>query len=811
MNAERWARVEAILAEAMEAAANDRQQLVRAACGGDEALHAEVVSLLAQWETDPEYLAHPLVEVPAATRDRTGEAIGPWEIMHLLGRGGMGEVYHAVRRVDDAVQAAALKVIRRGRDSDEVIRRFRLERRILAQLHHPNIAQLLDGGVTPDQQPYFVMELVEGTPLTTWCDDQRRGIRERLVLFLRICEAVEHAHQRLVVHRDLKPGNILVTPDGTPKLLDFGIGKVLEGTESFGTSIETRTELRLLTPEYAAPEQVTGGVITTATDVYALGVILYELLAGEHPYRRPGMTRPDLEAAVVSEPPALPSARIPGNVAVAHARGLDPSTLARTLAGDLDTIVLMALRKEASRRYPSAAALAEDIRRYLDGRPVSARPDTIGYRVRKFVGRNRGSVVASAAIVTALVGVAVTSVVTSRRVAREAARVQAERDKALEVRSFLLEMFGATGADQAVGDTVSVRALLDRQRAQLNVAYAGRDALKADMMDVLADGYDRLGLYREAEPLAREALALRQRLLPPDHPDIGASLNLLGWILHERGERREAEPLLLEAVRRRRADSARAPEALARSLNDLGVLYNATQEYPAATAVLREALAIRRATVGDQHRAVGITANNLAAAFYLQRQLDSAVATQRLALSALQAAVGIDHQRTSVALSNLAAFRRAGGDVDGAEADYRVLLERQSRLQGRDHPVTARVILSLASLVAERGVRDSSSALLAEAEELSREALAAFELRLGPDHPMVATTLDRLAGVVSARGRWREAIAIQQRALAVGRRSNPDTGQVMRGIAARLAAFWRQVGDTAAADAVTQQYGVPRP
>ena len=811
MNAERWARVEAIVADAMEIPAEQRAAAISAACGDDASLRTDVLSLLAQWETDPDYLAHPLVEAPVSMRDRSGESIGPWALTHLLGRGGMGEVYHAERRVDDAVQAAALKVIRRGRDSDDVIQRFRLERRILAQLHHPNIAQLLDAGVTPDQQPYFVMELVEGTPLTTWCDDRRRDLRDRLQLFLRICEAVEHAHQRLVVHRDLKPGNILVTPDGTPKLLDFGIGKVLEGTESFGTSIETLTELRLLTPEYAAPEQVNGAPITTATDVYALGVILYELLAGAHPYRRPGMTRAELEAAVVSEPPALPSARIAGDVTVAHARGLDPSTLARSLAGDLDTIVLMALRKESARRYPSAAALAEDIRRYLDGRPVSARPDTIRYRVRKFVGRNRGSVVATAAILTALVGVAITSVVTSRRVAREAARVEAERDKALEVRSFLLEMFGATGADQAVGDTVSVRALLDRQSAQLDVAYAGRDAVKADMMDVLADGYDRLGLYREAEPLAREALALRQRLLPPDHPDIGASLNLLGWILHERGERKEAEPLLLEAVRRRRADSARAPESLARSLNDLGVLYNATQQYPAATAVLREALAIRRGLDGDTLRTVGITANNLAAAFYYQQQYDSAIATQALALQALQAAVGRQHQRTTVALSNLAAFKRAKGDAAGAEADYRELLERQSRLQGRDHPVTARVVLSLASLVAERGVRDSSTALLAEAEGLSREALAAFESRLGPDHPMVATTLDRLAGVVSARGRGREAITIQQRALAMARRSSPDTGQVVRSMARRLAALWQQVGDTASANAITHQYGVPRP
>jgi serine/threonine-protein kinase len=810
MDAERWARVEAILSEAMEAPAGARAGLVRDACGDDATLHAEVISLLAQWETDPDYLARPLVEHPAPAPDRSGESIGPWVITRLLGRGGMGEVYHAVRQVDDAAQSAALKVIRSGRDTDEVVRRFRLERRILSQLNHPNIAQLLDAGVTPDNRPYFAMELVEGAPLTLWCDDHRRGIRDRLVLFLRVCEGVEHAHQRLVVHRDLKPRNILVTADGNPKLLDFGIGKVLDDTGSFGTSIETRTELKLLTPEYAAPEQVTGGPITTATDVYALGVILYELLSGAHPHRRAGMTRPELEVAVLNEVALPPSARVAGDADVAHVRGLEPSALARTLAGDLDTIVLMALRTEASRRYGSAAALAQDIRRYLDGQPVSARPDTFGYRVRKFVGRNRGAVVAASAIAISLLGVAVTSVVSSRRVAREAARVQAERDKALEVRGFLLEMFGATGADQSVGDTVSVRALLDRQRAQLDVAYAGRDAVKADMLDVLADGYDRLGLYADAEPLARKALDLRQRLLPADHPDIATSVNLLGWILHERGQRAEAEPLLKDAVLRRRADSARAPEALARSLNDLGVLYNATQQYPAASTVLREALAIRRATVGDQHRAVGITANNLAAAFYLQKELDSAIAIQGLALRSLQASVGRDHQRTTVALSNLATFRRAKGDVAGAEADYRELLDRQSRLQGRDHPVTARVILSLASVLAERGIGTRSDTLLAEGEALHREALAAFERRLGPGHPQVATAMDRLAGVVLARGRVEEAISWQRRALAIAQRSNPDTSQVVRGMAGRLASMWRQAGDTATAEALSRQFEARR-
>ncbi len=736
MDRARWLRVESIVADAMEAPPDARAGIIAAACVGDEVLQNEVLSLLDQLDADPEFLERPLLgEGPVAP-----VAAGPWQLGRLLGRGGMGEVFHATRRADDVTQEAALKVIRRGADSEEVVHRFRLERRILAQLRHPNIARLLDAGMTDDGRPFFAMEYVDGAPLTAHADAAGLGLRARLALFLEVCAAVEHAHHHLVVHRDLKPRNILVTADGTPKLLDFGIGKVLDDTGAFGTSIETRAEARLLTPEYAAPEQLAGDGVTTATDVYALGLILHELLAGGHPYLTPGMTRNELEAAIRTREPLRPS-----EYRRQHTSGADAQ--ARALEGDLDTIVLMALRKEPGRRYATVTALREDLQRHLDGLPVVARPDTLAYRLHKFVGRNRGIVVAAAAILVALVGVTASSLVTARRVAAAAARAEAERDKALEVRGFLMEMFGATGADQSVGDTVSVRALLDRQRAQLDVAFAGRDAVKADMLDVLADGYDRLGLYADAEPLARQALELRIALLAPGHPDIATSQNLLGWILHERGRSEDALVLLQRAEQARRADSVRSREPLARTLNDLGVVFNARKQYGDAQRVLTEALAIRRAINGDTHRAVGITANNLAAAWYFQQQLDSAIAVQALALQALQASVGRDHQRTTVALGNLAAFRRAKGDLAGAEREYRELLARQSRLQGRSHPVTARILTSLAIVLADRARGGGADSLLAESATLYEEALQAFVERLGPQHPQVADTRRRLDAV----------------------------------------------------------------
>ncbi|MCC6317181.1 MAG: serine/threonine protein kinase [Gemmatimonadaceae bacterium] len=810
MDRERWARIEALVDEALDRPASERPAFLDAACDGDFALREDVASLIDQLEADPDFLEHSVLrrDDPGSPLP-AGERIGPWVLQRLLGRGGMGEVYLAVRDLDGSTQRVAIKVIRRGMDTDDVVHRFRLERRILSQLNHPNVAQLLDAGITADGRPWFAMEFVDGVPLTTYCDDRRLGVSERLRLFLQICAAVDHAHQRLVVHRDLKPRNILVTPAGAPMLLDFGIGKVLDAGATFGSAIETRADVRLLTPEYAAPEQLTGAVVTTATDVYALGVILHEILVGEHPYVVPGMSRQQLEASVLATPPETASARARTS-RVANARSTDPAGLARRLAGDLDTIILMALRKEPERRYPSASALAADISRHLDGLPVSARPDTAGYRVRKFIGRNRGAVIAGAAIVFALIGIAATSVIQSRRVAAEALRTAQERDKALEVRGFLMEMFGATGADQAVGDTVSVRALLDRQRALVDRAYAGRDAVKADMLDALADGYDRLGLYADAEPMARRALELRERLLPADHPDVAASLNLLGWILHERGASTTALPLLARAERLRRADSARAPADLARTLNDIGVVYNAQQRWEDAVVVLSEALRIRRAEFGDWHRAVGITANNIAAAWYSQKRNDSAVVMQQLAIRSLQAAVGPDHQRTIVATSNLALFMQRNGEIASAESVYRELMTRQTRLQGPDHPVTARLGLSLAMLLSERGEREAADAVLAEAESLYRNVTIAFEKRLGPRHPQLATATERLGLVIASRGRAREGIGYQVRALAILRATAADSSRSVRVMAERLAAAWRRAGDSAAARAVERQVGLVR-
>ncbi len=770
MHPDRWAQIEATCAAALDREPALRAAYLDQACLADPELRMEVESLIAALAKQPSFLEEPLLDLsafdslPPSEDLRLPESIGPYRLLSRLGRGGMGEVFLAERETEDLKQRVALKVIRRGLDTEEVLRRFRLERRILAGLHHPNIAALLDAAVAEDGRPYFVMEFVEGMPLDQYCDRQRWSIRERLQLFQIVCRAVQHAHQNLVVHRDLKPGNIFVTEEGVPKLLDFGIGKVLAPTELFGPAVETSTDLRLLTPEYAAPEQIRGDLVTTAADVYSLGVILYELLTSSHPFSSARTSRRELELAVLSSDPERPSALV-GRVRPTRA-GLDASRLRHLLTGDLDTIVLTALKKEPGRRYPSASALAADIQRHLDGLPVTARPDTFGYRAGKFLRRHTAAVAVTLVGVVGLAGVTAVTLVQSARVRLESARVLRERDKALEVRDFLMELFGASGADRSVGDTVTVRRLLDLQRAQLGRASAMLPDTRAEMLEVLADGYDRLGLVAPADSLAEAALALR-KAGAGGSLELASSLSLNGWIRHELGKSREAEPLLLQAARLRREAGSRGRAELSLSLNDLGVVYNALGRYREADSVLTESLAIRRQVFGDDHHAVGITANNLAASLYFQGRLDSAVAVQHLAVGSLQSSVGADHQRTVVALGNLAAFKQARGDWAAAESDYRELLERQTRLQGADHPVTARVRNSLASVLFEQAVASGSDSGLVQAELLYRQALAAFETRLGGAHPQIGTTLDRLSAVLIEQGRLPEALSSQERAVRI--------------------------------------------
>ncbi len=396
MKIERWQRVKDILAEALDRPMGERAAFLREACGGDTALRLEVESLLLADQDAGEFLTVPAIEASNAI----GWRLGPYRTLEVVGQGGMGAVYRAVRDDDEFQQEVAIKLIRRGVNSDYVRSRFLYERQILAFLNHPNIARLLDGGTTEDGLPYFVMEFVEGQAIDEYCRKHSCSLTERLELFLKACTAVEYAHRNLIVHRDLKPTNILITEEGVPKLLDFGIAKLLLPDHPHLAPAQTSVMMRALTPDYASPEQIRGEPVTTATDVYSLGVLLYELLTGKKAHRFNTNTPGEIERVVCDvEPPRA-------------------STLNRQLTGDLDTILAKAMEKDPAQRYPSVEQFSEDIRRYLNGQPVSARSHTVFYRLSKFVRRRKGTVAAAAAVLLTLVG----GIATTTREARIAQR-----------------------------------------------------------------------------------------------------------------------------------------------------------------------------------------------------------------------------------------------------------------------------------------------------------------------------------------------------------------------------------------------------
>ena len=425
MTAQPWQRVKDLFHQAALQAPEARAAFLDAACQGDAELRHEVESLLEARDEAGAFLSVPVgVDaglVGAETAVPEGRQIGRYRIQDLIAQGGMGTVYRAVRDDDAFRQTVALKLMRGGAASADAERRFRQERQILARLQHPHIATILDGGATDEGQPYLVMEYVEGRPITAYCDEQGLDARARLAMFTTVCAAVHYAHQNLVVHRDLKPANILVTADGSPKLLDFGIAKLLALGPGPGTA-PTATLLPMMTPEYASPEQVRGGAVTTASDVYSLGVLLYELLTGRRPYTLRTDSLEEIVRSVCETDPQPPSSVARTHAATGEGTRARPS--ASELRGDLDTIVLKALRKEPARRYLSVLELGEDVRRHLDGRPVRARPDTLRYRAGKFVGRHRAAVGAAALVVLALLGGLAATVRQARIAERERALAQ---------------------------------------------------------------------------------------------------------------------------------------------------------------------------------------------------------------------------------------------------------------------------------------------------------------------------------------------------------------------------------------------------
>jgi len=811
------ALIEDIFDEALEIPAERRAMWLESRCRGDASLRREVDLLLAAHETesplDGPAAAHLASLVPDPMR---GRHIGPYRVLRELGRGGMGVVYLAERDDGQFRRRVAVKVLRASQDADELHQRFVAERQILASLNHPHIAQLLDGGVADGGLPYLVIEYVDGLPITEYCDRHQLDIAARLRLFREVCAAVCHAHQNLILHRDLKPGNVLVTGDGHVKLLDFGIAKILNPSLSGVEQPVTRTAFRLMTPAYASPEQVRGDTLTTRSDVYALGLLLYELLAGRPAHRITTDSPREVFEVVCERDPQRPSdavtndahdADAPRASDLAAARGTTPERLRRQLRGDLDAIVAMALRKEPGRRHATPELLAGDVGRYLDGLPVLAQRGSGWYRLEKFVRRHRAAVAFAATtavllIVAAGVGLRLAAVATRERDRASAALTQTTRalQESEAITEFLVGLFEASNPTEGSQDSLTAAHLLRRGVARaerlegepaaqarmleaLGQVYASRGDLElgasllhralvgrrragaedprtAATAAALADVLRRQGKYLAADTLAREALRVRRAVLGPAHPDVVASLQQISGIAVYLGDLDGAEAVQREAVAVAR-QSGGDDSATVAALERLSAILWRRGDDAGAERALREALAVAIQAFPARHAVrSGVM---LRLADVLDERREGWVEAESLAQAALRdnrAEFGDSHAQTAAAMKLVGSMLGEHGRTADGAALLRQALAIEQQVWGPSHDTPATTMAELAQVL----MRDGYSS---EAEQLLTRSIAITEITLGTKHSAYAGMLGHLADVIAMRGALDSAETLYRRAIEI--------------------------------------------
>ncbi len=791
----RWRRADELLEDVLDLAPEAAEAEIARRAASDPGLAREVRSLLAAHRAAGDsFLAAPPVLaaglLPEA--DSQGDAgpaegarVGPFRLVGELGRGGMGTVFLAERVEGGFEQRVAVKLLGLAAFSEEAQRRFRLERQILARLDHPGIARLVDGGVLESGRTWFALEAVDGVAIDLYCRRRALGVRGRLELFLGVLDAVEYAHRSLIVHRDLKPSNVLVTAAGEVKLLDFGIAKVLEPEES-ADSVQAPTLLRALTLQYAAPEQLRGEAVTTATDVYSLGVLLFELLTGRLPYRDGDA----IARAILEEEALAPSLAVDevtrertGMVA-----GLRP--LRRQLAGDLDAILLKALRKESAARYATVAALALDLRRHLDGRPVEARGEARAYRVGRFLRRHRTAVVAAVLVLVTLAGGLLAALAEARRAQREAR-------KAEKVQEFLLRILSASDPAQAKGAAVTVREVLDAGAKEIDTQLGGEPEVRDRVLEMIGSVYLQLGEYDAALPLAERRVALRRDLYGASSSEVAEAQLLAANILFDRGrvdeaeERYKAARAILEASRDPESPAAREAmsgvAACLRSRNDLA----------GAEALQRQLVELARRHEGPDSEAALGAENSLAMTLGgAERYAESAAVFRHIV--ALDAAAG--RGATPDALThryNLAVDLVRSGDWSGARQVFIALLPEARRVLGADHPRLALAERWYAWLLDEAGSPGAAASALADCRRIQTAAFGADDAQLGWTRAIGARIAAHAGDAPAAESEARAALAMLEKTLGA---DNPATGFGWEALAQALLAAGRPAEARAAAD-----------
>jgi serine/threonine protein kinase/flagellar biosynthesis regulator FlbT len=713
-----------------------------------------------------------------------GKVVGPYRLLELIGAGGMGEVWLA-EQTEPVQRRVALKLIKSGMNTREVVARFESERQALAMMDHPAIAKVFDAGSTRQGQPYFATEYVAGLPITLYADRHRLTMQQRLELFIRVCEGVQHAHQKAIIHRDLKPSNILVSEvDGKPlpRIIDFGIAKATLQLLGEGT-VYTQVGAIIGTLGYMSPEQADSGGqdIDTRSDVYSLGVVLYELLVGVLPHNFNRVAYSEVLRCLREDDAPRPSTQVRSlgeeSVIAAQNRGANPQTLSRQLRGDADVITLKALEKDRKRRYGSPSDLAADIERLLGNEPVKAHPPSLDYRLRKYVRRHRLGVAIAAAVLLLLIGFSVAQAIALRRITRE-------RDRADRITDFMTGMFKVSDPSNAHGNTVTARELLDKASSKIATGLRNDPVLQASMMHIMGNVYDKLGLLQRAESLVSRAWQMRRKTLGENDPATLNSAELLATIYDDESRYPEAEKLFRETLAALQAslgpdalDSLKAERHLSQLLMDAG-------RYAESEKMARQVIEAGTRKYGSQDILVRNAQSDLAIDLAQEGKFAEAEKSFRQILDASRASKGSDDPDVLEDMNNLGDILLQEQNYAEAEKMYRETIQRMQRVLGPEHYDTLATTASLASVLAAEKRYD-------EAAQLYRETFAIQRRRLGDDHRSTLVTAGNLAHMLMDEGKYAEAEQLLRQTLTTEQRKlgaqHSDTLVTMDSLAQVLA------------------------